>query len=74
LVQIEVVSFEQIRFNLLDNATKYAPAVGRISLCAHQESEVVVIEMSGEGLGILAAARIFAVGPAPTMPPVGGRS
>jgi two-component system sensor histidine kinase KdpD len=48
LVRIDAVLFEQILFNLLDNAMKNAPAAGRISLRAHREREAVVIEVSDE--------------------------
>jgi two-component system sensor histidine kinase KdpD len=57
LVRVDAVLFEQVLFNLLDNAAKYAPAAGRIMLHARCDGEAVVIEVSDEGPGIPSADR-----------------
>lgn len=61
LVRVDAVLFEQVLFNLLDNAAKYAPEASRISLQAHRERNTVVIEVSDEGPGIAPAdcERVF---------------
>jgi len=47
-----MVLFEQVLFNLLDNAAKYAPAGSRIRLYAEQGSGVVRLMVIDEGQGI----------------------
>ena len=44
---------EQVICNLLENALKYTPEKGRITLSAREESEVVVLRVSDDGAGIL---------------------
>jgi two-component system sensor histidine kinase KdpD len=52
LLRADPVLFEQILFNLLDNAAKYAPLGTRIVLRACNEGSVVRIEIADEGEGI----------------------
>ena len=61
LLRVDAVLFEQVMFNLLDNAAKYSPAIGQIHIGAARDSEVVGIEVIDEGPGIPAAdlERIF---------------
>jgi two-component system sensor histidine kinase KdpD len=52
---------EQVVFNLLDNAAKYAPAQTTITLSGNAESGLVVLEIAdeGEGLPLQATEMIF---------------
>jgi two-component system sensor histidine kinase KdpD len=61
LVRVDAVLLEQVLFNLLDNAAKYAPTASRIALQARPERNSVVIEISDEGPGIAPAdcERVF---------------
>ena len=61
MLRIDPILFEQAMFNLLDNATKYAPPGSRIDVCARREGEVVVVEVLDEGPGIPSAdlERVF---------------
>jgi two-component system sensor histidine kinase KdpD len=43
---------EQVLFNLLDNAAKYAPEGTDISIRGRQDAGVVVLEIADEGEGI----------------------
>jgi two-component system sensor histidine kinase KdpD len=52
LLRADPVLFEQILFNLLDNAGKYAPPRTRVLLRARSEGSVVRIEIADEGEGI----------------------
>ena len=54
-------ALEQILVNLLDNAVKYTPARGRVTLTAAQEGPSVVLSVSDTGVGIEAIhqKRIF---------------
>jgi two-component system, OmpR family, sensor histidine kinase KdpD len=52
MLRVDPVLFEQVLFNLLDNAAKYAPPGSRVDLRAWQEGEEVAIEVSDEGPGI----------------------
>ncbi len=52
MLEIDVVLFEQVLFNLLDNAAKYAPSGTTITLGARREGARVLIEVSDEGEGI----------------------
>ncbi len=51
-MRVDAVLFEQVLFNLLDNAAKYAPEAGRISLRGRSEGATVAIEVADEGPGI----------------------
>jgi two-component system, OmpR family, sensor histidine kinase KdpD len=61
MVKLDPVLFEQVLFNLLDNAAKYAPAGTGILLRARSEENSVAIEVADEGSGIPPAdlGRIF---------------
>ena len=61
MLRIDPILFEQAMFNLLDNATKYAPPGSRIDVRAHRDDEVVVVEVLDEGPGIPSAdlERVF---------------
>jgi two-component system, OmpR family, sensor histidine kinase KdpD len=61
MLTLDVVLFEQVLFNLLDNAAKYAPARSTIRLQAEQKGEEVQLQIIDEGDGIPAADldRIF---------------
>src|SRR5712671_2651949 len=52
MLRLDAILFEQVLFNLLDNAAKYAPAGSRIDLRARREGDVVVLEVADEGPGI----------------------
>jgi two-component system, OmpR family, sensor histidine kinase KdpD len=61
MVRLDAILFEQILFNLLDNAAKYAPPGSRIDLHARRDGDLVVMEVIDEGPGIPPAdlERIF---------------
>jgi two-component system sensor histidine kinase KdpD len=61
LVRLDPVLFEQVLFNLLDNAAKYAPAGSTVDIVARMDGDRVRIEIRDEGDGIAAAdlERIF---------------
>jgi two-component system sensor histidine kinase KdpD len=61
MLRIDAVLFEQVLFNLLDNAAKYSPAGSRIDVRASQDDELIEIEVVDEGTGIPPAdlERIF---------------
>jgi two-component system, OmpR family, sensor histidine kinase KdpD len=61
MLKLDVVLFEQVLFNLLDNAAKYTPAGSLIRLQAQHEGEVVELRILDQGDGIPAADldRIF---------------
>src|SRR5205814_2784607 len=61
MLRVDAVLFEQVLFNLLDNAAKYSPAGSRIDVRAKRDEELVEIEVVDEGPGIPPAdfERIF---------------
>jgi two-component system, OmpR family, sensor histidine kinase KdpD len=61
MLRLDAVLFEQVLFNLCDNAAKYSPAGSRIDLRAKRDGELVEIEVVDEGPGIPPAdfERIF---------------
>ncbi|PWC40191.1 sensor histidine kinase KdpD [Azospirillum sp. TSO22-1] len=61
MLELDSVLFEQVLFNLLDNAAKYAPAGSLIGVRAWREGGRVRIEVQDEGDGIPPAdlERIF---------------
>ena len=61
MLRLDAVLFEQVLFNLLDNAAKYSPAGSRIDVRAKRDGEFVKIEIVDEGPGIPPAdfERIF---------------
>jgi two-component system sensor histidine kinase KdpD len=52
MLRLDPVLFEQVLFNLLDNAAKYAPARTTIRIAAWRESEAVYLQVIDEGEGI----------------------
>jgi two-component system, OmpR family, sensor histidine kinase KdpD len=52
MVRLDAVLFEQVLFNLLDNAAKYSPPGSRIDLRARTDGDTVVLEVVDEGPGI----------------------
>ena len=61
MLRLDPILLEQVLFNLLDNAAKYAPPGSRIDLRAHRDGDVVALEIIDEGPGIPPAdlERIF---------------
>ena len=61
LLALDMVLFEQVLFNLLDNAAKHAPAGSLITIAASRDGDTVMLRMVDEGEGIPAAEleRIF---------------
>jgi len=61
MLNIDAVLFEQVIFNLLDNAAKYAPTGTTIRIAGRVEADTAIIEVSDEGEGIPPAdiERIF---------------
>ncbi len=61
MLRLDVVLFEQVLFNLLDNASKFSPPGSRIDIRASRDGELVEIEVVDEGPGIPAGdvERIF---------------
>lgn len=52
LLALDVVLFEQVLFNLLDNAAKHAPIGSLITIQASHEADVVTLRIMDEGEGI----------------------
>ena len=52
MLRLDAILFEQVLFNLLDNAAKYSPPGSRIDLQALREGDVVALEVIDEGPGI----------------------
>jgi two-component system sensor histidine kinase KdpD len=52
LLEIDAVLFEQVLFNLLDNAAKYAPAGTAIRIQSWRERDSVSLQVLDEGSGI----------------------
>ncbi|HEY1541742.1 MAG TPA: sensor histidine kinase KdpD [Xanthobacteraceae bacterium] len=61
MLELDAVLFEQVLFNLLDNAAKYAPAGTTVRIAGWQDSESVYLQVMDEGGGIPAAdlERVF---------------
>jgi two-component system sensor histidine kinase KdpD len=61
MLALDMVLMEQVLFNLLDNAAKYAPAGSSIAITARREGDHVALEVADEGEGIPEAdcERIF---------------
>ena len=61
MVSVDAVLFEQVLFNLLDNAAKYAPPDTTICIRSWHEEDVVHLQVLDQGPGIPAAdlERIF---------------
>ncbi len=52
MLDLDEVLFEQVLFNLLDNASKYAPTGSLITIKAWQDGSNVVVQVLDEGPGI----------------------
>jgi two-component system sensor histidine kinase KdpD len=52
MVDLDPVLFEQVLFNLLDNAAKYAPAGSTIKVASWHDGDSVRIDVADEGRGI----------------------
>ena len=52
MVRVDFVLFEQVVFNLLDNAIKYSPPDSTVRVGAARAGDEVVIEVTDEGSGI----------------------
>jgi two-component system sensor histidine kinase KdpD len=52
MVSLDFVLFEQVLFNLLDNAAKYAPPGSTIEIRARQQTDAIRIDVLDEGEGI----------------------
>ncbi|UWU79006.1 sensor histidine kinase KdpD [Bradyrhizobium huanghuaihaiense] len=52
MLQLDAVLFEQVLFNLLDNAAKYSPPDTTVSIRSRRERDQVVLEVADEGDGI----------------------
>jgi two-component system, OmpR family, sensor histidine kinase KdpD len=61
MLRLDFVLFEQVCFNLLDNAAKYSPPGSTITLTATRSDGFVILQIADEGVGIPAAdlERIF---------------
>jgi two-component system, OmpR family, sensor histidine kinase KdpD len=61
MLRLDYLLFEQVLFNLLDNAAKYAPPGSLVQLRARREGVAVIVEVIDEGPGIPPAdlERIF---------------
>jgi two-component system, OmpR family, sensor histidine kinase KdpD len=52
MLELDAVLFEQVIFNLLDNAAKYAPADTTISIHAARDKDAILLQVMDEGSGI----------------------
>jgi two-component system, OmpR family, sensor histidine kinase KdpD len=52
MLQLDAVLFEQVLFNLLDNAAKYSPPDTTISIRCFRERDGVLLQVADEGEGI----------------------
>jgi two-component system sensor histidine kinase KdpD len=52
LLQLDEVLFEQVLFNLLDNAAKYAPGGSLVTITAWRDRDFVHLRVADEGPGI----------------------
>ena len=61
MLRLDPVLFEQVLFNLLDNAAKYSPPATKVSMKARAEDNTVRLDVMDEGEGIPAGdlERIF---------------
>jgi len=55
MLELDAVLFEQVLFNLLDNAAKYAPADTTISIRGARDHNQISLQVMDEGNGIPAA-------------------
>ena len=52
MLELDPVLFEQVLFNLFDNASKYAPADTTICIRSWRDAQSVVLQVLDEGVGI----------------------
>ncbi len=52
MLRLDPVLFEQVLFNLLDNAAKYAPAGSAIAIRARQDGREILVTVTDEGPGL----------------------
>jgi two-component system sensor histidine kinase KdpD len=52
MLELDAVLFEQVLFNLLDNAAKYAPEDTAISIEGSRDKDSIVLQIMDEGAGI----------------------
>jgi two-component system sensor histidine kinase KdpD len=52
MLELDAVLFEQVLFNLLDNAAKYAPAETTISIRCTRDRDSISLQILDEGSGI----------------------
>jgi two-component system sensor histidine kinase KdpD len=52
MLELDAVLFEQVLFNLFDNAAKYSPADTTISVRSFREKDFVALQVADEGEGI----------------------
>ncbi|MFP5078406.1 DUF4118 domain-containing protein [Rhizobium sp. YIM 134829] len=52
MVRLDPVLFEQVLFNLIDNAAKYAPVGSEIEIRARSEGQAVLLSVADQGPGI----------------------
>jgi two-component system sensor histidine kinase KdpD len=52
MLELDAVLFEQVLFNLLDNAAKYAPSDTTISIRGARDRETIALQILDEGNGI----------------------
>jgi two-component system sensor histidine kinase KdpD len=52
MLELDAVLFEQVLFNLLDNAAKYAPADTTISIRSRRDRDTISLQIIDEGAGI----------------------
>ena len=52
MLELDAVLFEQVLFNLLDNAAKYSPPETTIAIKSRRERDQVVLDIADEGDGI----------------------
>jgi two-component system sensor histidine kinase KdpD len=52
MLELDAVLFEQVLFNLLDNAAKYAPADTTISIKGLRDKDSIALRIMDEGVGI----------------------
>jgi len=57
LLQVDPVLMEQVFFNLIDNASKFAPGDSEITVWARQHEREALIEVCDQGVGIPEADR-----------------
>lgn len=52
MLKLDPVLFEQVLFNLLDNAAKYAPPGTTVRVCGERDAAHIVLQIMDEGPGI----------------------